>query len=88
MAFVAMAVSGVTTASAETVATAVGTTMADAAGEMAAITEEAGAATAVAGTGNTHYRADAPRRHAFLEALRPILNAHSATGIDFAARLS
>ncbi|MDX9589038.1 hypothetical protein, partial [Pseudomonas fragariae (ex Marin et al. 2024)] len=26
--------------------------------------------------------------HAFLDALRPILKAHSATGIDFAARLS
>ncbi|AHG39750.1 hypothetical protein N018_05635 [Pseudomonas syringae CC1557] len=54
MAFVAMAVSGVTTASAETVATAAGTTMADAAGEMVAITEEADAAKVAAGIGSTH----------------------------------
>ncbi|KPB34168.1 Uncharacterized protein AC515_2403 [Pseudomonas savastanoi pv. phaseolicola] len=35
----------------------------------------------------TDYRADAPRRHFFQDALRPIVKAHVETGIDFAAGL-
>lgn len=47
MAFVAMAVSGVTMVSAETVAIAAGTTMAVEAGAMAGIMDEAGVAMVV-----------------------------------------